>query len=83
MEKKDELLPKLATIVDLIEKIELNPNSTMMVFDLPENEYISTFSYINKKYNGKLTAPGKTFTINISGVDIIFNRSSVEKVQTS
>lgn len=83
MEEKNELLTKLATIVDLIEKTELNPNSTMLIFDLPEKEYISTFNYINKKYNSKLTVPGKTFTINISGVDINFNRNSAGTTQTS
>jgi len=83
MEEKDELLPKLATIVDFIEKLELNPNSSMLIFDLPEKEYISTFNYINKKYNSKLTVPGKTFTINISGVDINFNRNNVGKAPTS
>lgn len=83
MEENNELLTKLATIVDLIEKTELIPNSTTIVFDLPEKEYISTFNYINKKYNSKLTVPGKTFTINISGVDINFNRNSVGTTQTS
>lgn len=83
MEEIDELLPKLATIVDLIEKTNLKPKSTTLVFDLPEKEYIETFNYINRKNNSKVTVPGKSFTINISGVDINFNRNSVETTQTS
>ena len=54
-----------------------------MVFELSDQEYIDVFSYINRKQNRTANSLPKTFTIKIGTVDIIFNKNSVEKVQSS
>jgi hypothetical protein len=83
MEKKGDLLNQLAIISDLIEKVNLNVTNSTVVLELSDDEYIKTFNYINKKQNRPSTSLPKTFTIKIGVVDIIFNKNSAEKVQTS
>lgn len=83
MEKKGELLNQLAIISDLIEKINLKTDSSTVVLELPELEFYKTYDYISKKQNRKTSPPGKTFTIKMGDVDIVFNKSNVEKAQSS
>jgi hypothetical protein len=83
MEKKGDLLNQLAIISDLIEKVNFNVTNSTMVFELSDQEYIDVFSYINRKQNRTANSLPKTFTIKIGTVDIIFNKNSVEKVQSS
>jgi hypothetical protein len=52
------------------------------VIELDDKEYLNTFNYINRKQNKSNGILPKTFTIKIGLVDIIFNKNSVEKVQT-
>ena len=83
MEKKGDLLNQLAIISDLIEKVNLNVTNSTIVLELSDDEYIKTFYYINKKQNKPQSSLPKTFTIKIGVVEIIFNKNSAEKVQTS
>jgi hypothetical protein len=83
MEKKGDLLNQMAIISDLIEKVNLNVTNSTVVLELSDDEYIKTFNYINKKQNRPSNSLPKTFTIKIGVVDIIFNKNSAEKVQTS
>lgn len=76
MEKKGELINQLAIISDLIEKMNLDVKSSMLVIDLDDDKFLQTFEYITKKQNNRMTKPGKTFTIKIGEVDIIFNKNS-------
>jgi hypothetical protein len=83
MEKKGDLLNQMAIISDLIEKVNLNVTNSTIVLELSDDEYIKTFYYINKKQNKPPSSLPKTFTIKIGVVEIIFNKNSAEKVQTS
>ena len=82
MEKKGDLLNQFAIISDLIEKVNINMTNSTLVIELIDEEYLNTFNYINRKQNKSNGILPKTFTIKIGLVDIIFNKNSVEKVQT-
>lgn len=77
MEKRGDLLNQLAVISDLLEKINLEADSSTVVFNLSEKEFINAFNLIQKKYGRKMEKPNKTFTITIGFVDIVFNMNSV------
>ena len=77
MEKKGELLNQLAIISDLLEKLNAETETRTIILELPEEEFIKTFEFIQKKYGRKIDKPENTFTINIGSVDIIFNTSNV------
>lgn len=77
MEKKGSLINQFAIISDLIEKINLVPDSSTIVFTLSDDEFIKTHEYIKKKYGKSLEKPEKTFSIKIGEVEIIFNTNSV------
>ena len=77
MEKKGEMLNQLAIISDLLEKINLEVTSKTVVLQLNEDDFISAFDTIQKKYGRKMDKPNKTFTITIGEVDVVFNMSSV------
>ena len=77
MEKRGDLLNQLAVISDLLEKINLESESTTLVLNLSEKDFIETFNLIQKKYGRKMDKPNKTFTITIGFVDIVFNMNNV------
>jgi hypothetical protein len=77
MEKRGEMLNQLAIISDLLEKINLEVTSKTVVLQLNEDDFISAFETIQKKYGRKMDKPNKTFTITIGEVDVVFNMSSV------
>ena len=77
MEKKGDLVNQIAIISDLVEKMNLNKESSTLVFDLTDEVFLNTFDYVNKKHNNRMSKPDKTFTIKIGELDIIFNKSSV------
>lgn len=83
MEKKGDLLNQLAIVSDLIEKLNLISESSVIILEVSEFEYNKTYDYVSKKQNKRPSNPGKSFTINMGAVDIIFNKSSDEKVRTS
>ena len=53
-----------------------------LVFELNNVEFNKTYNYISKKQNNK-TKPSNTFMVKMGNVDIIFNKNSDEKVQSS
>lgn len=77
MEKKGELLNQLAIIVDLIENINANTNSSTIVFELSKMEFDRVFEYMEKKYDRRTSKPKNSFNITIGAVDVVFNTSSV------
>jgi hypothetical protein len=83
MEKKGDLLNQLAIISDLVEKINLETGSSTLVLELSELEFFKVYDYVCKKQNRKSSTPGKSFTIRMGVMDIVFNRNSDEKVQSS
>lgn len=80
MEKKGDILNQLALITDLIEKINMDHISSEIIFVLNKEEMSDVFDYISKK-NGTTSIIGKneikSFSINIGGVKITFNKSNV------
>jgi CRISPR/Cas system CSM-associated protein Csm2 small subunit len=83
MEKKGDLLNQLAIVSDLVEKLNIETNSNTIVLEVTEMNYRKVYDYIAKKHNGKISNPGKTFTIKLGDVDIVFNMSSDGKVRSS
>jgi hypothetical protein len=77
MEKRGDLINQIAIISDLVEKMNLEKNSSTIVFDLNDEEFLKTFEYVNKKHNNKMSKPEKTFTMKIGELDIVFNKNSV------
>ena len=77
MEKKGELLNQLAIISDLLEKLNTNTESTTIILNLKEEEFLKAFDLIQKKYGRIIDKPEETFTISIGEVDVIFNMSNV------
>jgi hypothetical protein len=77
MEKKGDLLNQLANIVDLIEKINIESNNKILIFNLNDNDFIDVYNYFEKKYSKRTEKVKNTFTITIENVDIIFNRNNV------
>jgi hypothetical protein len=77
MEKKGEILNQLAIISDLLEKINLEANSSTIVIELNKVEFEKTFDSLKKKYNRKIEKPNDSFSISIGNVDIVFNTSNV------
>ena len=77
MQKKGDLLNQLAIISDLLEKININVESSTIVLELSKPEFDNTFELIQKKYSMKMDKPKNTFTINLGVVNIVFNTSSV------
>jgi hypothetical protein len=77
MEKKGELLNQLAIISDLLEKVNAETESTTIVLEMTDENFLKSFDTIQKKYGRKMDKPESTFTINIGMVDIVFNKSNV------
>lgn len=77
MEKKGDLLNQFAIISDLLEKVNMESESTTVVVGLSKNEFDRVFDLIQKKYNRKTERPTDTFKITIGTVDIIFNKNNV------
>jgi hypothetical protein len=77
MEKKGELLNQLAIISDLLEKINAETETSTIVLEMSEQEFMKTFQLIQKKYGRRMDKPQNTFSIRIGTVDIVFNTSSV------
>jgi hypothetical protein len=77
MQKKGDLLNQLAIISDLLEKININVESSTIVLELSKPEFDNTFELIQKKYSMKMDKPKNTFTINLGVVNVVFNTSSV------
>lgn len=82
MEKKGDLLNQFAIISDLVEKVNMEFENSTMVFELSDNEFIKTYEYISRRQNKKKLKPSTSFTVKMGNVDIIFNKSSDEKVQS-
>jgi len=77
MEKKGDILNQLAIISDLIEKMNINTESSTLVIGLTENEFNKIFDIVQKKYNKKIEKPKDTFKLSIGSVDVIFNMNNV------
>ena len=76
MEKKGDLLNQFAIISDLLEKVNMESESTTVVIGVSKNEFERIFELIQKKYNRKTDKPSDTFKITIGVVDIIFNMNN-------
>ncbi len=77
MEKKGDILNQLAIISDLLDKINLEGESKTLVIELKEPEFLRVFNYINGKNTRMAPKPDKTFTIELGGVNTVFNKSNV------
>lgn len=76
MEKKGDLLNQLAVITDLIEKLNVQTNSSTIILELNQNEFDYTYQEIQKKYGRRMDKPKNSFSISIGMVDVVFNKSN-------
>lgn len=80
MEKKGDMLNQLAIITDLIEKVNFAFNTASIVFDVNKKEFNNIYNYTSRKTGDEfvpLKDDAKNFSINISDVQIIINKSNV------
>jgi hypothetical protein len=77
MEKRGDLLNQLAIISDLIEKMNLESESSTLTIGLDETNFKKTFDYICKMTGKKGERVEAAFTVKVGVVEITFNRSSV------
>ena len=77
MEKKGDLLNQLASVSDLLEKVNAEIESQTIVLELSKTEFNKVFKIIEKKYGKEMETPTDTFTINMGVVNIIFNTNNV------
>ena len=78
MEKKGEPLNQLAIISDLIEKMNLTIDSTIVNIILNESEFKKMFEIVQKKYKSNQAFPNNLFRLTIGKVEIVFSKSNVE-----
>jgi hypothetical protein len=76
MEKKGNPLNQLAIVSDLLEKINLNVESTILVLTLNKDEFEKIFDMVQKKQNTTIERPDNTFQLKIGEVEIFFNMSN-------
>lgn len=77
MEKKGEILNQLAIISDLLEKINLESETTSVIFMLKEKEFNDMFNKLAKKTKTKPEDLEDTFSLKIGEINFIFNKSNV------
>ena len=71
------MLNQLAVITDLIEKLNVQTNSSTIILELNQNEFDYTYQESQKKYGRRMDKPKNSFSISIGMVDVVFNKSSV------
>lgn len=76
MEKKGDLLNQLAIISDLIEKINLENHSSVLIIDLQKEEFEKTLNNLQKKYGENIENVKDKFTLSLGAVDIIISTNS-------
>lgn len=80
MEKKGDALNQLAIIADLIEKVNIDYNSSTIIFNVNEKEFENVYNYTARRNNDTfvpLKKDVKDFTLNIGDVKIIINKNNV------
>lgn len=77
MEKKGEILNQLATISDLLEKINIKTKSQTLVIEVSQSEFDLIFETVEKKYGKKSEKPKNSFSLTIGFLDIVFNMNNV------
>ena len=79
-ENKGDILNQLAIITDLIEKVNFTFKTASIVFDVNKKEFNNIYNYTSRKTEDEfrpLKDDDKNFSINISDVQIIINKSNV------
>lgn len=77
MEKRGEILNQLAIISDLLENINLESETTSVIFILESKDFDKMFEMISKKTKTKSKEIEDSFSIKIGGINFVFNRNSV------
>jgi hypothetical protein len=76
MEKKGEIINQLAIISDLLENVNLESETTTVVFILEETIFNNMFEKVSKKTKIKSKELEDTFSVKIGEINFIFNKSS-------
>lgn len=76
MEKKGDLLNQLAIICDLLEKINLETHSSVIIINLEKEEFDKTLNHLQKKYGEKIDNVKDRFTLSLGAIDVIFSTSN-------
>lgn len=76
MEKKGEILNQLAIISDLLENINLESETTSVIFMLGEKDFNDMFNKLTKKTKTKTKDLENDFSLKIGEISFIFNKSN-------
>jgi len=79
MEKKGEVLSQLAIIADLIEKVNIDYNTSTLIFNVNEKEFENVYNYMIRRHSDKfvsLKPDINDFSLLMGEVKIIFNKNS-------
>jgi hypothetical protein len=80
MEKTGDTINQLAIITDLIEKINIDYISAIIVFNLNEKEFENVYNYTVRKHGESfipLKSDIKDFSLLMGDTKIIFNKNNV------
>lgn len=77
MEKKGELFNQLAIITDLLENVNIESDSKMIIIELKKPQFDEVYEKVQTKLGKKKGKSGTSFNISIGSIDIVFNTSSV------
>jgi hypothetical protein len=77
MENKVELLNRLATITDLIERLGINSLNNSVSFDLNTKEFDGLYDSLGSNNARRTERPKDRFKVDIGGVEFFFNKNSV------
>jgi hypothetical protein len=76
MEKKGNILTQMAIISDLLENVNMVPDTIRVVFDVQDKEYNRLLDYFMKSAKIKLDKSSDTFNVEIGKASFIFSKSS-------
>jgi hypothetical protein len=76
MEKKGEILNQLAIISDLLEKINLESESTSIIIEVKKEEFDRIYKLISNKVGNKIEMVKSKFSIKIGEIDIVFSMNN-------
>jgi Holliday junction resolvase-like predicted endonuclease len=76
MEKRGEILNQLAIISDLLEKVNLESESTSVIIEVKKEEFDRIYKLISNKVGNKIEMVKSKFSIKIGEIDIVFSTSN-------
>jgi hypothetical protein len=77
MEKKGNFFNQIATISDLLEKINIESESRTVILELKEEEFDRMYNMVTEKTKQNIKSVKNKFSITIGEVSVIFSKNNV------